>query len=71
MRSWSSREKDTFVTDEPFYAYYLKETKLKTPIYEEIINNYPSNYDEAVNSLLIIFPKVKKIWYRKHGTPYA
>ena len=28
MRSWSSR-KDTFVTDEPFYAYYLKETKLK------------------------------------------
>ena len=26
MRSWSSR-KDTFVTDEPFYAYYLKETK--------------------------------------------
>ena len=29
MRSWSSR-KDTFVTDEPFYAYYLKETKLNT-----------------------------------------
>ena len=28
MRSWSSR-KDTFTTDEPFYAYYLNETKLK------------------------------------------
>ena len=28
MRSWSSRS-DTFITDEPFYAYYLKETKLK------------------------------------------
>ena len=26
MRSWSSRD-DTFVTDEPFYSYYLKETK--------------------------------------------
>ncbi len=39
MRSWSSRD-DTFVTDEPFYAYYLKETKLKHPMYEEIINHY-------------------------------
>ena len=30
MRSWSSR-KDTFVTDEPFYSYYLKEKKLNNP----------------------------------------
>ena len=51
MRSWSSR-KDTFVTDEPFYAYYLKKTKLKHPQYEEIINHYPSNYDEVVNYLI-------------------
>ena len=65
MRSWSSR-KDTFVTDEPFYAYYLKETKLKHPQYEEIINNYPSNYDEVVNYLINNIPKGKKIWYQKH-----
>ena len=65
MRSWSSR-KDTFVTDEPFYAYYLKETKLKHPQYEEVINNYPSNYDEVVNYLINKIPKDKKIWYQKH-----
>src|SRR6056300_1458794 len=65
MRSWSSR-KDTFVTDEPFYAYYLKQTKLKHPQYEEIINHYPSNYDEVVNYLINNIPKDKKIWYQKH-----
>jgi hypothetical protein len=65
MRSWSSR-KDTFVTDEPFYAYYLKETKLKHPLYKEIINKYSSNYDEIVNYLINSIPKDKKIWYQKH-----
>ena len=59
MRSWSSR-KDTFVTDEPFYAYYLKETKLKHPFYKEIINKYSSNYDEIVKYLISRIPKNKK-----------
>ena len=65
MRSWSSR-KDTFVTDEPFYAYYLKKTNLKHPLYKEIINKYPSNYDEVVNYLINKIPNDKKIWYQKH-----
>ena len=65
MRSWSSR-KDTFVSDEPFYAYYLKKTKLKHPFYKEIINKYSSNYDEVVNYLINRIPKDKKIWYQKH-----
>ena len=65
MRSWSSR-KNTFVTDEPFYAYYLKQTKLKHPLYREIISNYPSSYDEIVNYLIGEIPKNKKIWYQKH-----
>ena len=65
MRSWSSRV-DTYVTDEPFYAYYLKETNLKHPMYKEIINNYSSNYNEIVNYLLNEIPKSKKIWYQKH-----
>ena len=41
MRSWSSRE-DTFVSDEPFYAYYLKEQQLHHPMYKEIISYYPT-----------------------------
>ncbi len=36
MRSWSSR-KDVFVSDEPFYAYYLKESQLRHPLFKEII----------------------------------
>ena len=65
MRSWSSRI-DTFVSDEPFYAYYLKEKKLKHPMYEEIINHYPNTYDEVVNSITGEIPQSKKIWYQKH-----
>ena len=65
MRSWSSR-KDTFVTDEPFYAYYLKETQKKHPMKEEIMKHYPSDYDEVVNYLLLKIPNEKNIWYQKH-----
>ena len=65
MRSWSSRT-DTFVTDEPFYAYYLKETKLKHPMHKEIINMYSSNYNEIVNYLIGEIPQNKMIWYQKH-----
>jgi len=65
MRSWSSRM-DTFVSDEPFYAYYLKEKKLKHPMYEEIINHYPNTYDSVVNSITGEIPQSKNIWYQKH-----
>ena len=65
MRSWSSR-KDVFVSDEPFYAYYLKELQIKHPLYKEIINQYPHNYDDVVNSLDSEIPNKKKYWYQKH-----
>ena len=65
MRSWSSRE-DTFITDEPFYSYYLNETKLKHPMYSEIISKYPTSYSEIVNYLINEIPENKKIWYQKH-----
>ena len=65
MRSWSSRS-DTFVTDEPFYAYYLSKTKLKHPMHMEIINKYSTNYTEIVNYLNSKIPDGKKIWYQKH-----
>ena len=65
MRSWSSRN-DTFVSDEPFYAYYLKETRLNHPMAEEIIDYYPNTYNQVVNSLNGKIPESKKIWYQKH-----
>ena len=65
MRSWSSR-KDTHVTDEPFYGYYLKETQINHPMREKIINLYFSDYDEIVNNLINEVPNKKNIWYQKH-----
>jgi len=65
MRSWSSR-KDTYVSDEPFYAYYLKERKLKHPMHDEIINRYPNTFDEIVSGLTSEVPNGKEYWYQKH-----
>ena len=65
MRSWSSR-KDFFVSDEPFYAYYLKERQLKHPMYEKIIRYYPNTYDDVVTSLTSEISNDKEHWYQKH-----
>ena len=65
MRSWASR-KDSFVSDEPFYAYYLKERQLKHPMYKEIIQYYPNTYDDVVASLISEIPNDKEHWYQKH-----
>ena len=62
MRSWSSRG-DMFVSDEPFYAYYLKEKKLKHPMYKDIIDTYPNEYDDVVANLTSKIPCNKKNWY--------
>ena len=65
MRSWSSRD-DTFVSDEPFYAYYLKEKQLKHPMYKEIIKHYPNRYKDVIASLTSEIPNDKQYWYQKH-----
>ncbi len=65
MRSWSSRN-DTYVTDEPFYAFYLKKTQKNHPMQEEIIKHYLSDYDKVVNYLIKKVPNKKNIWYQKH-----
>ena len=65
MRSWSSRD-DTFVSDEPFYAHYLKKTGLNHPMRKEIISNYPTNSNNIINNLISKVPNNKKIWYQKH-----
>ena len=65
MRSWSSRN-DTFVSDEPFYAYYLKEKHLKHPMYKAIIDYYPTSYDNIVKNLSSEIPNGKECWYQKH-----
>ena len=65
MRSWSSRQ-DTYTIDEPFYAYYLKKSKLRHPMYEEIINHYPTDYNSIVKNLTENTAKKNTIFYQKH-----
>ena len=64
MRSFSNRE-DTVVFDEPFYSYYLHETKLDHPMKKEILSYYSVKEDEVVNSIL---EKKDGIYYYKFMT---
>ena len=65
MRTWSSR-KDTFVSDEPFYAYYLNELQLQHPMHKEIISFYPTKFNDIARNLTDVIPNQKKYWYQKH-----
>tara|TARA_B100000029_G_scaffold413419_1_gene416417 strand:- start:2098 stop:2826 length:729 start_codon:yes stop_codon:yes gene_type:complete len=65
MRSWSSRN-DTYISDEPLYACYLKENKINHPMYEEIISSYETNYLKIIETLQGQIPNQYKIWYQKH-----
>lgn len=65
MRSFASRT-DTFITDEPFYGYYLHKTCKNHPIKNEIINKMSTNYNSIRKFLLGSIPNNKKIWYQKH-----
>ncbi len=64
LRSFSNRD-DTIVYDEPFYSYYLKETKLNHPMKDEIIDFYPTKENEVIKSIL---ENKKGIHYQKHMT---
>ena len=68
MRSFENR-KDTYVLDEPFYAYYLKKTALNHPMKKEIINHYPVSQNKIIK-LITKKPKKEKIFYQKHMTQH-
>ncbi len=65
MRCWSSRS-ETYVTDEPFYAYYLLHKKIKHPMHDDIIKKYSSNYNDIIRYISSNIPNNNKIWYQKH-----
>ena len=62
MRSFENRE-DTKVWDEPFYAYYLKETKKNHPLANEIINKYETNLDKIID---LVTEEKDFIYFQKH-----
>ena len=67
MRSWGNRP-DTFVCDEPFYAYYLKATGINHPDGAEVIAQGETNWAKVVAQLTGAVPNGKPIYYQKQMT---
>jgi len=65
MRSFENRS-DCFVSDEPFYSYFLYKTKLEHPLSKEIIKSGLTNYNEIIKYITGPIPSSKNIWYQKH-----
>ena len=67
MRAWGNRP-DTFVCDEPFYAYYLKATDREHPGREEVIAQGETDWRRVIAQLTGPFPRGKTIFYQKQMT---
>jgi hypothetical protein len=67
MRAWGNRS-DTFVVDEPFYAFYLNATGKKHPCAKEIIANGETDWRKVVAQLTKHVPNSKRIFYQKQMT---
>ena len=65
MRSFENRS-DTFVTDEPFYAHYLKKTGIDHPLKEEVMENGNICWSSVAYKITGSIPGGKDIWYQKH-----
>jgi len=67
MRSWDNRG-DTFVTDEPLYAHYLRTTGRVHPGADEVIAAGETDVAKVTAWLLGPVPGGKPVWYQKHMT---
>src|SRR3954466_7048125 len=67
MRAWGNRP-DTFVGDEPFYAFYLKATASEHPGREEVIAQGETDWQKVVSQLTGPVPGGKPIFFQKQMT---
>ncbi|HVS00735.1 MAG TPA: HAD family hydrolase [Thermoanaerobaculia bacterium] len=65
MRSFGNRA-DTWVCDEPFYAYYLLRTRLDHPGRDEVIAAHETDWEKVVDFLTGPVPGGKPVFYQKH-----
>ncbi|MBV8908721.1 MAG: HAD family hydrolase [Sphingomonas sp.] len=65
MRSFGSRA-DTFVSDEPFYGAFLKDTGADHPMRDEVIAAMDCDWRSVVQTLRGDAPDGSPIWYQKH-----
>ena len=64
MRSFGSRA-DTFVSDEPFYGCFLKETGADHPMRDEVIAAMDCDWQRVIASLRGPAPDGSPVWYQK------
>ncbi len=64
MRSFENRP-DTWVTDEPFYGYYLAQTGYDHPGANDVMQSMLTNWRDIVKSLTGPIPDNKSVWYQK------
>lgn len=64
MRAWGNRS-DTFVVDEPFYAYYLKATGKEHPGADEVIARGESDWRKVIAQVTGPVPNGKQIFFQK------
>ncbi len=65
MRSFSSRS-DTFVSDEPFYGAYLKDSRDEQPMADEVIASMDCDWRSVARTMTGPCPANVPIWYQKH-----
>lgn len=64
MRAWGNRA-DTFVIDEPFYAFYLRATGKNHPGADEVISSGETDWRKVVSQLTGPVPNGKPIFFQK------
>lgn len=67
MRAWGNRP-DTFVIDEPLYAFYLKATGKEHPGADEVIAAGETDWRKVVERLTGPVPDGKRIFFQKQMT---
>ena len=65
MRSFGSR-RDTFVSDEPFYGCFLKDSGADHPMRDEVIAAMDCDWRSVIASLRGPTPTGEPVWYQKH-----
>ena len=64
MRAWGNRA-DTFVIDEPFYAYYLSATGKEHAGADEVIASGETDWRKVIAQLTGPIPNDKRIFFQK------
>ena len=67
MRSWGNRA-DTVVVDEPFYAFYLKQTGTNHPAAEEVIALGETDWRKVVEQCRTNVSPTRTVFYQKQMT---